>query len=119
MKYNEKSAPGVSASERVATPPSLVLGGWIHPFGKLRLEAFAHGRGALKNSARVDDNRIPEGGTNAFVTVLRRASYALSRVSSARVGVDNLSTVRALEYCSGFYLPGISVMAGLEARLAY
>lgn len=119
VKYNEKSQPGVSASERVATPPSLVFGGWIHPFGALRLEAFAHGRGAMKNSARVDDSRIPLTGTDAFVTVHARASYAITRDVTARLGVDNITNVRALEYGSGFYLPGISVMAGLEARLAH
>ncbi len=119
VKYNEKSAPGVSASERVATPPSLVLGAWLHPTAKLRLEAFAHGRGAMNNTARVDDNRIPTGGTDAFVTVHARAAYAVTSDVTARLGVDNLTNVKALEYGSGFHLPGISVMAGLEARLPY
>jgi hemoglobin/transferrin/lactoferrin receptor protein len=119
VKYNEKSKPGVSASERVATPPSLVLGAWIHPLPKLRLEAFAHGRGAMKNSARVDDSRIPASGTDAFVTLHARAAYAVTPDVTARLGIDNLTNVRALEYGSGFHLPGISVMAGLEARLAH
>jgi len=118
VKHNEKSEPGVSASERVATPPSLVLGAWLHPISKLRLEAFAHGRGAMRNTTRVDDNRIPVAGTDAFVTVHARASYAVTSDVTARIGVDNLTNVRALEYGSGFYLPGLSVMAGLEARLA-
>lgn len=119
VKFHEQSQPGVSASERVATPPSLVLGGWIHPFGNLRLEAFAHARGAMHSSSRIDDNRIPATGTDAFVTVHARASYAISSDVTARLGVDNLTNVRALEYGSGFYLPGISVMAGLEARLTH
>lgn len=116
--YDEAKTPGVSASERVATPPSLVLGSWIHPVPKLRLEVFAHARGAMHRKARLDDDRIPAGGTDAFVTVHARAAYAVSPDVTARVGVDNATNVRALEYGSGFHLPGLSVMAGLEARLA-
>jgi len=96
-----------------------VLGAWIHPLPKLRLEAFAHGRGAMKNSARVDDSRIPASGTDAFVTLHARAAYAVTPDVTARLGIDNLTNVRALEHGSGFHLPGISVMAGLEARLAH
>jgi len=119
VRYNEDTKPGVTASERVATPPSLVLGAWLNPLPALRLEAFAHGRGAMRNNARVDDNRIPANGTDAFVTVHARASYAISPDITARIGIDNLTNSKALEYGSGFHLPGINVMAGLEARLAH
>jgi len=117
VSFEERTPPGASAGERVATPPALVLGAWLFPTESLRLEVFAHARGAMRRLARADDNRIPPNGTDGFVTLHARASYRISADLQARASIDNATNVLALEYGSGYYLPGFSAMLGLEARL--
>lgn len=117
ISFAERTRPGASAGERVATPASLVLGAWFFPTESLRLEVFAHARGAMRQVAREEDNRIPPNGTDAFVTLHARASYRISADVQARASIDNATNALALEYGSGYYLPGFSAMLGLEARL--
>ena len=106
-----------SAAERVLSPPQLMLGGYWFPTPSLRLEAFAHARDAQRRVTNPDDNRVPPGGTPGSVSLHARLRWALTPSLTARVAVDNLGDALVLEHGSGFYAPGFSTSASLEARL--
>ncbi|MBI5534765.1 MAG: TonB-dependent receptor [Deltaproteobacteria bacterium] len=118
LQYDESDDPTATASERVRTPAYLVLGTWLWPVPRLRLEVFAHGRAPMRRLGRVSDNRIPPTGTDGFVTLHARGAYLLHPDFTLRVGLDNITNRLAVEHGSGFYLPGFSATASLEGRFA-
>jgi outer membrane receptor protein involved in Fe transport len=117
MLYKENAAPGVSAAERVLAPPQLISGVWLHPARALRLEVFAHARGAMHRVLATNDTRVPPGGTSGFVTWHARAAWQATPDLVARLTLDNLTDALALEHGSGYYLPGVGATASLEAKL--
>jgi hemoglobin/transferrin/lactoferrin receptor protein len=117
MSFTEEARPGVSAAERVLAPAQMTAGVYWHVTPSLRLESFAYVRDTQRRLANPDDNRIPRAGTPGFVSVHTRLAWLATRVLTGRLSGDNLTNARVLEHGSGFYAPGFSVTASLEARL--
>lgn len=101
--------PTTTPADRVP-PPQATLGARLKVSLRWEIQAFARGRLAqrrLNDPVNLDDNRIPEGGTDGYVTLHGRARCELGAGWEGAAAVDNLTNTLALEHGSGFYLPGI------------
>jgi outer membrane receptor protein involved in Fe transport len=113
----QNDVPEVTPADRVP-PAQGELGLRAKLGGQLQIEACAAGRAAqrrLNDPVNIDDNRIPEHGTPAYVTYHARFRYTASPLI-ARLSVDNISDAVVLEHGSGFHRPGFSVMGSVELR---
>ena len=100
--------------------PGLALRLACRLFGAgVRLDAFVHARAAqrrLNDPTNLDDNRIPEGGTDGYATLHLAARAPLTPRLTARVNLDNLTNALVLDHGSGFYRAGFNATAALHLR---
>jgi len=70
----------------------------------------------LNDPTKLDDNRIPEGGTPGFVAYYARVVWRARRWLCARLNLDNITDELILEHGSGFYRPGFAATLMLELK---
>lgn len=108
-----------SAAEPVGgIPPAFGLVGIRWNFHRFHLDGFARFAGRQKrlSSDDLDDPRIPQGGTPAWVTINARSGLEISSSLSVQIALENAADLNYREHGSGINGPGRNFIITLQWR---
>lgn len=95
-------------------PPAMALVGIRWDSGKAWGELFARGasRQSRLSAGDIRDERIPDGGTPAWMTVNARGGYVFSDNVRFHLGLENVTNERYRIHGSGIDEPGFNIVMG-------
>ena len=108
-----------SAGEPVGgIPPAFGLVGIRRNFHRFHLDGFARfaGKQSRLSSDDLDDPRIPQGGTPAWVTINARGGLDISSSLSVQMALENVTDLNYREHGSGINGPGRNFIITLQWR---